>query len=157
MSNLKVLNLGAGNRIVGDSVNHDLYKHREEIDIVHDLNELPWPWEDKSFDRIVSWAVFEHLNINLLTAVNECWRILKSDGVLHIKLPWCFSETSYDDPTHNYTVGVGVFDIFDRKTKRGEAYSFYHDELGRKVTSWRLKSAKLSKTKFSVVGVLVKL
>ena len=35
---MRVLNLGAGNRIVKGATNHDRYRHREEIDIAHDLN-----------------------------------------------------------------------------------------------------------------------
>ena len=37
------LNLGAGNDIRSDFVNHDV-ADLLAIDIVHDLNSYPWPW-----------------------------------------------------------------------------------------------------------------
>lgn len=154
---MNTLNLGAGNRIVNGAVNHDLYKHREEIDIAHDLNDLPWPWKDKSFDKIVAWAVFEHLKIDLITAMNECWRILRPDGKLRIKLPWCMAEASFNDPTHRYTVGRDVFNIFDRATRKGKLFgSFYLDELGRPVSSWKIEVSHISRNGNNVVATLLK-
>lgn len=150
------LNLGAGNKIIDGAINHDRWKHREEIDVAHDLNEIPWPWEDNTFDKILSWAVFEHLDIDLLTAVNECWRIMRPGGKLKIKLPWYLSEEAYNDPTHRYAVGRGVFDIFDRSTKRGRDYKFYHDKFGRNPGPWKIESVIISNTASCVVAELIK-
>jgi len=127
---MKLLNLGAGNRVMSSHegravVNHDLHAHRPEINAAWDLNVLPWPWQDEEFDAICAWAVLEHLHIDLLQSVNECWRILKPHGTLTIKLPYWNSEASYEDPTHYWTFAPGVFDAFDPTTKRGAAYSFY--------------------------------
>ena len=45
------LNLGAGNDSRSGYVNHDI-QQLEGIQIVHDLNSYPWPWEDNSIQYI---------------------------------------------------------------------------------------------------------
>ena len=123
----RVLNLGAGNRIVPNAVNHDLRLHRLEIDIAWDLNNLPWPWEDGAFDHIIAWSVLEHLDIDLLTAMDECWRILDDRGTAEIKLPYWKHERAYNDPTHRRAYGRGIFNQLDPNTRRGQEYDFYTD------------------------------
>lgn len=146
---MTILNLGAGNRIISDAVNHDLTQHRPDIDVAHNLNRMPWPWRDEEFNSIVAWAVLEHLDIDLLTAMNEMWRILLPDGEASIKLPYWCDEMSYNDPTHRYVVGLGIFDTFDPGTDRGERYSFYTDR------KWYIVDVSQGDT--CVYGVLRKL
>jgi len=122
---MRVLNLGAGNRLVKGAVQHDRVKHRPEIDVVHDLNLLPWPFEDKSFDKIVALAVFEHLDIDLVASLNECHRILVKGGHLIIKLPLQSGFNAYDDPTHRWFFTLRSLDQFCPETPRGKAYGFY--------------------------------
>lgn len=127
MPQLTKLNLGAGNRLsTGPGViNHDVTLHRPEISVAHDLNDIPWPWVDDEFDCIVAWSVLEHLRINLVESLNECWRILRPDGTIQIKLPLWNVETSYNDPTHYWQFGMEALDQFDPDTKRGKEYDFY--------------------------------
>lgn len=120
-----VLNVGAGNKILSYAINHDLHKHRAGIDVAHDLNDIPWPWPDNSVDKIISCAVFEHLDIDLVAALNECWRILRPGGICYLKLPHWNSESAHNDCTHRWFYGLGVLDQFDPDTKRGKDYSFY--------------------------------
>lgn len=122
---MKILNLGCGNRLIKGAVHHDRVKHRPEIDVVHDLNVLPWPFESASFDQIVALAVFEHLDIDLVASLNECHRILGPGGQLVIKLPMWNSENSYDDPTHRWFFTLRSLDQFCPETERGQQYSFY--------------------------------
>lgn len=122
---MEVLNLGAGNHIWKGAVNHDLTKHRPEIDVAHDLNVIPWPWPDRSFDHIAASAVFEHLMINLVMALDECWRILRPEGTLRVKLPHWQHDNSYADPTHRYRYSLRCFNVFVPNTKLGKELSFY--------------------------------
>jgi ubiquinone/menaquinone biosynthesis C-methylase UbiE len=103
-----------------------------------------------SFNSILARAVLEHLDIDLLTAVNECWRVLKPNGEISIKLPYWNHERSYDDPTHRYAVGLGVFDVFDPTTLRGKEYHFYTDR------KWKLTKVALNNVKSSVWGWMTK-
>jgi len=120
-----VLNLGAGRKIIQGAVNHDREKYRPEIEVAHDLNLLPWPWEDNRFEHIIALAVLEHLPITLIQSMNECWRILRPGGDIHLKLPMWNSERSYDDPTHYWRFSPNALQVFDPKTKFGSSYSWY--------------------------------
>lgn len=150
---MKRLNLGAGNRLIGGegAVNHDLTKHRPEIDVAHDLNVLPWPWADGEFEGVVAWAVLEHLEIDLLTSINEIWRILIPGGEFTVKIPYWKHEEAYNDPTHRFVYGLGIFELFDPTTRRGEEYDFYTDR------KWKLCKTALTKAGTCVYGQLFKI
>jgi len=122
----RTLNLGAGDRLIAGAVNHDRMP-RPGVDAAHDLDVLPWPWEDEAFDVVVSWAVFEHLHLTLVESLDECWRILRPSGVLKLKVPAVEASTVADDPTHIWRGWTErTFDFFDptRGTygKRGAMY-----------------------------------
>lgn len=146
-----VLNLGAGNRIVEGAVNHDRVKHRPEIDVVHDLDEMPWPWPDEAFDKVLAIAVLEHLQANLIASVDECWRVLRPGGILYVKLPHWKHDISYIDPTHYWRFSVRSLDVFDPATEQGHRYSFYTPR------KWRIvKPATLNRARSSFAATLKK-
>jgi len=138
------LNLGAGKRYLEykldrnlteplfdppfyetEFVQHDLKLYSDQIDIAWDLNKIPWPWQNETFTRIEAWAVFEHLKINLVESVNECWRIMRPGGKLHIKVPYWKHYRAWKDPMHYWRYEKGVFDYFDPNTKYGKEYDEY--------------------------------
>ena len=121
----KILNLGAGNRILDNAINHDLTRHRDEISIAHDLNILPWPWDDSAFEQIQLISVAEHLKLTLIETLNECWRVIESGGRLTIKYPIYTSGTSYDDPTHRWHWSLNVLDFVDPNTRHGKDNHYY--------------------------------
>ena len=98
---IQKLILGAGKtQREPNAVHHDMYDF-EGIDVTHDLNVLPWPWEDNSFDSIVCNHVLEHLD-SFLNFHNECWRILKPGGSLYLETPCAGMDADLEfcDPTH---------------------------------------------------------
>ena len=141
---MDVLNLGAGNKPRPEAVNHDLRKHRPEIDIAWDLNDVPWPWEDESFDFVVARAVLEHLRINLLESVGECWRILRPGGRIYLKLPHWNHNNTYMDPTHYWQCAIETPTIFDPETTYGKAYAFYTERKWKIIKGPALNRAKSS-------------
>ena len=142
---LRILNLGAGNVILPGAVNHDRSQHRPEIDVVHDLDVLPWPWEGGTFDVIVARAVLEHLRMTLLESVGECYRIMAPGGRLVLKLPSWRHATSWLDPTHYWKFDLRTPEIFDPDTEYGQAYSFYG------AGKWRIvKGPKLNRAGSSI-------
>lgn len=44
------------------------------------------PFNDNSFDAIITFDTFEHVR-NLRTVLEECWRVLKEDGILICSFP----------------------------------------------------------------------
>lgn len=146
---MDILNLGAGDHLIGNAVNHDVVKHRPEIDVVWDLNEIPWPWPDNSFDQICARAVLEHLRPNLVVTLNECWRILRPKGTIFLKLPHWQSDISHQDPTHYWFFSVRSLDQFDPDTKRGQIYTFYTPR------KWKiLEGPALNKAQSSILAKL---
>lgn len=71
------------------------------IDVVHDLNETPWPFADNSFDSVVAIHLVEHLK-DLISFMNEAHRIIKPGGSLYIETPNAGADPDleYADPTH---------------------------------------------------------
>lgn len=141
---MDILNLGAGNKIIEGAVNHDLHKHRAEIDVAHDLNIFPWPWPDCSFDQIAALSVFEHLEVNLVVTLNECHRLLRPGGVLTMKLPLWKAERAHDDPTHRWYFTIRSLHQFCPETKRGKQYGFYTPYKWRYVKRPRMNNARTS-------------
>lgn len=140
------LNLGCGNKLLSGPgvVNHDRIKHRAEVDVAWDLNVMPWPWADRCFDRIYACTVFEHLRCTLLETVDECWRILRPEGLLQMKLPMWNHERSYDDVTHYWRFTARSCDVFDPDTEFGQAYSFYTERKWKIVNPAILNKALTS-------------
>jgi hypothetical protein len=118
------LNLGCGNDILPGHINHDLAAHRPEVDVVHDLRDFPWPWEDDSAELIRLFDVIEHLP-EVVPVVDECWRILRAFGVLHLRVPHYLHEYAWIDPTHRRPFHPESFDYFDPDTVWGSNYGFY--------------------------------
>lgn len=127
MSELAILNLGAGDRIRTEpgAVNHDLTRHRPEIDCTYDLNHTPWCWPGDSFDLIDARSVFEHLRLTLIESCDECWRVLRPGGRLVLLYPLATGLTTYDDPTHRWYWSERVTDYLDPDTNYGRDYAYY--------------------------------
>jgi len=94
-----------------------------EPDIVHDLNQYPWPVQNESADLVVAVDIVEHLE-NVAKMVEECWRALKPDGTLIIRTV-TFNEQGFTDPTHKHWFSLNSFDYFDPSTEIGSVYGFY--------------------------------
>jgi predicted SAM-dependent methyltransferase len=73
----------------------------DNVDVVHDLNFTPWPFEDNSMTEISAIHVVEHLN-SLLDFMNESHRILQKGGALYIETPEAGAnpDLQFADPTH---------------------------------------------------------
>lgn len=96
--NYRVLNLGCGTDHHPDAVNVDI---RSEVDPdeIQDLEEENWPWKSEEFDAIIATHLLEHIS-NPVNFMDECWRILKPDGKLCLKVPYYQHKTAFEDPTH---------------------------------------------------------
>lgn len=138
-----ILNLGAGGRLIEGAINHDIIKHRPEIDAVWNLNQVPWPWGEGEFEAIEAIHVFEHLKLSLLETANECWRIIRRGGLLTVKFPIVASPTIYDDPTHRWFWSARVLEYLDPDTDYGSRYRFYTDRHWQIVSSGIIKGRNL--------------
>lgn len=106
---MKKLNLGCGNDIRKDWINLDIIG-KKGVNVIHDLNKIPLPFTDNSFDYILCIDVLEH--INYFPLMNELYRILKKNGILMIKVPHFTSRSNYADPTHINMFSSNTFHYF---------------------------------------------
>ena len=139
-----ILNLGCGDRVIAGAVNHDRFKHRPEVDVVHDLDSRPWPWPDNSFTEIQLISVAEHLRLTLIETLDECWRLLKPGGNLILKIPIYTAPTVRDDPTHFWpNWSDKVIDFVDPDTIYGTTTGFYTDRKWRIIDRGIIKGRNL--------------
>ena len=103
------LNLGCGRDIRPGFVNLDS-ADLPGVDVVHDLNELPLPFEDESFVEVVCQDVLEHLDYAPL--LGEIHRVLKPGGRVWIRSPHFTSRAVYLDPTHRTAFSIDTFQFF---------------------------------------------
>jgi predicted SAM-dependent methyltransferase len=82
---MRKLNLGCGTDYKEGFVNVDFHSHLQ-IEVMHDLNVIPYPFADGEFDYILASHVLEHLD-RPFVIMKELHRILKKDGELHVKVP----------------------------------------------------------------------
>ncbi len=92
------LNLGAGSDIQPGFTNHDLMA-LPGVDVTHDLDQFPWPWDDGSASRIRAFDVFEHV-MKPYEFMRECWRVLAPGGVLDLQTVHHRSPNYHRDPGH---------------------------------------------------------
>ena len=131
------LNLGAGNIIMEGYINHDLIKHRKEIDIAFDLNEKEWRrifnypsfqfemTSENYYEEIRAWDVLEHLD-DIINFMDNCWRLLKVDGILDMKVCGWQNPNAHVDITHKRPgLDIRSLDYFDSSTEIGTEYSYY--------------------------------
>jgi len=110
LASLTALNIGSGARPFADAVNLDITSDTNP-DIVHDVRELPWPFESDRFAELRAIDVLEHLP-DLVATMEEIHRICGAGGRVQIVVPHFSSNNSYTDPTHLHHLGIMSFDYF---------------------------------------------
>lgn len=125
------ISLGAGSEPEYGFVNVDIVE-LPGIDVVHNLMQYPWPFEDNSASYIKAKDIIEHMATHLpdgrsaiLAFVDECYRILEPGGILWIQTPGWKSEFAWIDVTHTRPYDVRSFDFLDSDTDFGRATGFY--------------------------------
>lgn len=107
------LDVGAGNNCQDGFVGLDK-RDLPGIDIVHDLEEFPYPLPDKCCLMIVGSHICEHIKPWLtLDFFDELWRIMKMGGQLALSMPYAGSNGFWQDPTHCNGFVEATFQYFD--------------------------------------------
>jgi SAM-dependent methyltransferase len=119
----KTLDVGCGNDKILGAVGIDLVPG-PQIDIVHDLDRMPWPVETSSFDVIRLWSVMEHLH-DLVAVMEEVHRVARPGAIVLIGTPHFSSANAYTDPTHVHFLSGRFLDYFVEGTEMSGHYGFY--------------------------------
>ncbi len=110
-----LLDIGAGESERSGFVRMDK-RNLPGMDIVHDLEEFPYPLNNESCLTIVGSHIVEHIKPWLmLEFMNELWRILKIGGQLALSHPYAYSEGFVQDPTHCNPCNEATWQYFDPK------------------------------------------
>jgi SAM-dependent methyltransferase len=117
------LDLGCGHNKQSGWIGLDKAKI-PQVEIVHNVESLPWPLNDESCCMILMSHLMEHLDPkNILNIFNEAWRVLRPYGQLLVATPYAGSYGSFLDPTH--TRNGYVPDTFNYFDPSHNLYSIY--------------------------------
>ncbi len=108
------LNLGCGNNKIEGYINCDISKEVNPDKIVNLEKKLPF--KDNSIEEIICYHTLEHIK-NFIPLMEEIYRILKNDGIIHIKVPYFCYSGAFQDPTHVRFFTLKTFDYFDENSK----------------------------------------
>jgi len=115
-----ILDVGCGRSKYPGATGIDV-SSETDADIVADLDELPWPIDDGSFDQILLQDVIEHL-ASPLDTLAELHRIGRPGARIHIRTPHFSSVLAYGDPTHRH-----VFSVLAIKSFAEPLFTHYTD------------------------------
>tara|TARA_Y200000002_G_scaffold339006_1_gene308719 strand:- start:116 stop:673 length:558 start_codon:yes stop_codon:yes gene_type:complete len=110
------LNLGCGNKIKDGYVNIDKFDVYN-IDIKHDLEKFPYPFENNSVEEILLSHVLEHIGQEpdiFIKILKEFYRICKNEAIIHINVPHPRHDDFISDPTHVRPITVLGLSLFDK-------------------------------------------
>lgn len=125
------LNLGCGSDIKDGWINLDA-ANITGVDVIHDLESFPYPFEDNSIDEVVCQDVLEH--VDYPAVLEELFRIMKHGAVLKIRVPHFTSFRNFVDPTHKRLFSIKTFDFFITNPPHGRNYyySFHFSHIASK-------------------------
>lgn len=133
-----ILNLGCGKTRIPNSVGVDEVKIYDFVDIVHDLDKIPYPFKDKSVDEIHMYHVLEHLS-SPDKKIEEIYRILKPGGQIFIRVPHFSSMGAFSDITHVRPFGFTSFDYLDER----DYHHFYSKRAKFEIVNKKIKYSGL--------------
>ena len=125
------LNLGCCDNLLTHFVNIDQRQFSEEEQkefecLSFDLTNMGERfYKDSTVDYILAKDIIEHLPDKIET-MNQLWRVLKHDGILHIEVPTTDGPGAFQDPTHVSFWNRNSFFYFTdgdpHRERFGEAY-----------------------------------
>ena len=107
MKKLTKLNIGCGTDIKKGYFNVD-YKYFKGVDLVYNLNKLPYPFKDDSFEVVLMRNILEHLD-NPMEIMREIHRISKPGAKIFIKGPHFSSDNVWGDLEHKRGFSIQTF------------------------------------------------
>ena len=118
-----ILDIGCGDNKYPNSLGMDK-RQLKNIDIVHDIEDLPWPILSNSFHEIKMFHVMEHLKPWLTIGImDEIWRILILGGTLELIMPVAGSTAFYSDPTHIKSWNIHTVEYFNIESNFKKIYN----------------------------------
>jgi SAM-dependent methyltransferase len=119
-----VVDLGCGFRKHPGSLGVDIAP-LPGVDVRADITRT-LPFRDSSVDEVHASHVLEHLD-DLVSFLNEVYRICKPGGLVHFRFPHGSSNyITWKDPTHQRALFLDTLAYFDPYTPDGFLFHYYH-------------------------------
>jgi len=110
MSKSRVLDVGCGVNKLPGAIGIDR-NPRTRADVLCDLDHIPYPFCDSSFDRLQAIHVIEHV-ADVLRAMEEFHRLVRPGGSIFLVTPHYTDFSSFCDPTHRWHLNSFSFRYF---------------------------------------------
>lgn len=124
---MRTLDIGCGLKKHVGSIGIDI-SNKTDADIIHDLNSIPYPFKDNTFDYIICDNVLEHLQ-DIMIAMDELWRISRKDAIIKIDVPYFRSVYASIDPTHKHFFTYNSFYYFDPNHLFNQLYKYSNSKF----------------------------
>jgi hypothetical protein len=111
------INLGCGRDLRPGYINIDK-DPRFSPDIVHDLEQFPWPFADGEVTEVVALHCLEHLGQTtdvFLKIIQELYRVMAPNAVMYVAVPHHRSDYFTGDPTHVRPITIALFTLLSKK------------------------------------------
>jgi SAM-dependent methyltransferase len=107
---MRILDVGCGINKLPGSIGIDR-NPRSRADVICDLDRLPYPFADNSFDRLRAVHVIEHVS-DVIRTMEEFHRLVRTGGRIHVVTPHYTDFSSFCDPTHRWHLNSFSFRYF---------------------------------------------
>ena len=97
---MRILDVGCGINKLNGSIGIDR-NPSSRADVLCDLDHLPYPFRDSSFDQLQAVHVIEHVS-DVIKTMEEFHRLLRAGGEAFIATPHYTDFSSFCDPTHRW-------------------------------------------------------
>jgi hypothetical protein len=114
-----------------------------------DLNVLPWPLQQESWEEVLGLDVFEHLHLMPEQWQRECYRVLLPRGCLRLRIPLFGTPWHLIDPTHVRGFHPLNFDHFIRGREFHQKYGHYYFEFS-------FSAGKIQVDGYNILATLIK-
>ena len=133
----RVLDIGCGANKIAGAIGMDV-NPRTAADVIHDLDDLPYPFADDEFDEVIGRHVIEHVR-DPMAVMGELHRITRNGGMVKLLAPHWTNPDFATDLTHrNHLNSYSFRNLTDERA----VFPFYTDVRFRqrraKVTLLRL-------------------
>lgn len=106
----RILDVGCGRSKFPGAIGLDV-RTNSVADVRTDLDRLPWPLREGSFDLIVMRHVLEHMQ-DVVATVEELYRITKPGGRIVVETPHFSWVEAFRHPGHRHFFAGGSFDYY---------------------------------------------
>jgi len=138
----RFLDIGCGSKKAEGAIGMDIFPY-PGVDVVHNLDEYPWPFSDNHFEKIYARHIIEHVG-SIADFLRELHRTSKPGAEILIETPHFTSLDSWADPTHKWHLSSNFAEVVTRggylAEQTGE-FEIIHKHLsfGSFLRSWRAR------------------